>query len=155
MGLFSFVKDAGAKIFGSKEEEAQVVERAKADHLLKRIKQFNLRSDSVEATLQGDVLTLTGTVDTEKEKNRIIMAMGNYRGIAKVDDRIVVEEACCDVPLEKQFYTVKSGDSLSKISKAVYGDANKYNVIFEANKPMLSDPNLIYPGQNLVIPVLD
>ena len=56
---------------------------------------------------------------------------------------------------EKQFYTVKKGDYLSKIAKEVYGNANKYNIIFEANKPMLKDPNLIYPGQVLVIPPLE
>lgn len=56
---------------------------------------------------------------------------------------------------EKQFYTVKKGDYLSKIAKAVYGNANKYMIIFEANKPMLKDPDLIYPGQVLVIPPLE
>ena len=55
---------------------------------------------------------------------------------------------------EKQYYTVVSGDYLSKISKRVYGDAMKYNIIFEANKPMLTDPDKIYPGQVLVIPAL-
>ena len=44
------------------------------------------------------------------------------------------------------------GDTLSAIAKEVYGDANKYPVIFEANKPMLSSPDRIYPGQKLVIP---
>ena len=53
---------------------------------------------------------------------------------------------------ESQMYTVKSGDSLSKIASEVYGDANKYMQIFEANKPMLSDPDKIYPGQVLRIP---
>jgi nucleoid-associated protein YgaU len=53
---------------------------------------------------------------------------------------------------EGKFYTVVSGDNLSKISKAQYGDANKYMVIFEANKPMLTHPDKIYPGQVLRIP---
>ena len=55
---------------------------------------------------------------------------------------------------EKQFYQVKAGDSLSKISKEVYGNANHYAAIFEANKPMLTDMDKIYPGQTLVIPEL-
>jgi nucleoid-associated protein YgaU len=77
-------------------------------------------------------------------------------GIATVDDRIVVTQPPVVAPPipEKQFYTVKKGDYLSKIAKEVYGNASKYNVIFEANKPMLKDPNLIYPGQVLVIPPL-
>jgi nucleoid-associated protein YgaU len=55
---------------------------------------------------------------------------------------------------EPVFHTVKSGDTLSAISKQVYGDANKYNAIFEANRPMLSSPDKIYPGQSLRIPKL-
>ena len=53
-----------------------------------------------------------------------------------------------------QFHDVVSGDTLSAISKKYYGDANKYNTIFEANKPMLSHPDKIYPGQKLRIPAL-
>lgn len=151
MGLLSFVKDAGAKLFGSKEEEEAVIAKAKTDHLLGRIKRFNLRSDKVEATMKGETLVLEGVVDTLQEKNRIIMAMGNIRGIGQVDDRITVETPEPEVPAT-QFYTVKSGDSLSKISKEVYGDPMRYNEIFEANKPMLEHPDKIYPGQTLVIP---
>ena len=151
MGLLSFVKEAGAKLFNSKEEEEEVIARAKANHLMNRIKRFNLRSDKVEASLRGETLILEGTVDTLQEKNRIIMAMGNIQGISKVDDRIAVETPEPAAP-EQQFYTVKSGDSLSKIAREVYGDANRYNEIFEANRPMLEHPDKIYPGQTLVIP---
>ncbi|MCF3720785.1 LysM peptidoglycan-binding domain-containing protein, partial [Salmonella enterica subsp. enterica serovar Weltevreden] len=51
-----------------------------------------------------------------------------------------------------QFYTVKSGDTLSAISKQVFGNANLYTKIFEANKPMLKSPESIYPGEGLRIP---
>jgi len=60
-----------------------------------------------------------------------------------------------NVEPEAQFYTVVSGDTLGKIAKAHYGNAMKYPVIFEANTPMLSDPDKIYPGQVLRIPALD
>ena len=69
-------------------------------------------------------------------------------------DNVTVKEPPPAVELEKQFYTVEKGDSLSKIAKAVYGDPMKYPIIFEANKPMLTNPDLIYPGQRLVIPVM-
>lgn len=69
--------------------------------------------------------------------------------VAKVDDQLTVAEATAPA---STFYGVKPGDSLSKIAKAVYGDPNAYMKIFEAKKPMLSDPNKIYPGRQLRIP---
>lgn len=67
-----------------------------------------------------------------------------------MEDRITV----ANPEPEANFYTVQSGDTLSKISKAQYGDPMKYNTIFEANKPMLQHPDEIYPGQVLRIPAL-
>lgn len=151
MGLFQFVKNAGAKLFGKDEK---VSEEEKAKELLNHIRRFNLRTEGVTASLSGATVTLNGTVDTLHEKNRIIMAAGNIDGVEAVQDNIAIEEVVEVKEDEVQFYTVKSGDYLSKIAKQVYGDANKYNIIFEANKPMLSDPDKIYPGQNLVIPRL-
>ena len=73
------------------------------------------------------------------------------KGVARVDDRLEVLQK----EPEAQFYTVKSGDSLSKIAKVFYGNAMKYPVIFEANKPMLKSPDKIYPGQVLRIPAAE
>ena len=89
-------------------------------------------------------------VDDQAEREKVILAVGNVAGIARVDDRL---EAKKKAP-EAQMYTVVAGDSLSKIAKKFYGDAGKYHVIFEANKPMLKDPDKIYPGQVLRIPAL-
>lgn len=153
MGLLSFVKDAGAKLFG-KDEEKLASDKEKNDALINHINRFNLRTEGVSATLRGSTVILEGKVDTLQEKNRIIMAAGNIKGIDSVDDRVELEEQLEKEP-ETQFYTVVSGDYLSKIAKKVYGNANKYNIIFEANRPMLEDPDKIYPGQVLVIPTLD
>ena len=87
--------------------------------------------------------------------NRILATAGNVRGIGSIDDRITLKANEPVADEEKQFYTVQSGDYLSKIAKEVYGDANKYGLIFEANRPMLEDPDKIYPGQTLVIPPLE
>jgi nucleoid-associated protein YgaU len=84
-------------------------------------------------------------------KEKAVLLVGNTRGVAQVDDRIEVEEKQPEVTM----HTVASGDSLSKIAKQYYGDPMKYPVIFEANKPMLKDPNKIYPGQVLRIPPRD
>ncbi|MDX2444887.1 MAG: peptidoglycan-binding protein LysM [Bacteroidales bacterium] len=154
MGLISFIKSKGEKIFGKSEEKQ---EQEKADLITAHIKRFGFDTSTITVDVDGDTVSLSGKVDTLNNKNKIIVSAGNVEGIAGVEDRIIVTqpEPIAPPEPEKQFYTVKKGDYLSKISKTVYGNANKYNVIFEANKPMLKDPNLIYPGQVLVIPPLD
>ena len=76
------------------------------------------------------------------------MAAGNVQHVSTVVDHISV---VAPEP-ESRMYTVKSGDTLSKISKEMYGDANQYQKIFEANQPLLKDVNKIYVGQVLRIP---
>jgi len=95
-------------------------------------------------------VTVYGEAETQVAKELVLLTLGNNAGISSVDDRMSVVKP----EPEATFYEVKSGDSLSKIAKEVYGDAKKYNAIFEANKPMLKDPDLIYPGQMLRIPTL-
>ena len=79
---------------------------------------------------------------------RILLAAGNVQGVSNVDDQLAV----ANPEPEARFHTVVRGDSLSAIAKQYYGNANKYPAIFEANKPMLSHPDKIYPGQVLRIP---
>ena len=85
---------------------------------------------------------------TQADREKVILVLGNTAGIAQVDDRLEVERK----EPEAQFYTVKAGDTLSKIAKQHYGNANKYPTILEANRPMLRNPDQIYPGQVLRIP---
>jgi len=153
MGLISFIKNAGEKILGKSEEKK---EQEKADLILSHIKKFGFDTSGIQIKVADDIVTLTGKVDTHVNKHKIIVTAGNVEGISSVDDRLIVTQPPLTATPEpvKQYYTVKKGDYLSKISKEVYGNANKYNIIFEANKPMLKDPDLIYPGQVLVIPPL-
>ena len=91
---------------------------------------------------------MSGTVPDQATKEKVLLCCGNVHGVSAVNDMLIV-----DAPEpESQWHTVVSGDNLSKIAKAFYGDANKYPVIFEANKPMLKHPDKIYPGQLLRIP---
>lgn len=152
MGLISFIKNAGEKLFKSEEKR----EQEKAELIAAHIKKFGFDTSRIEIKVDDDKVILMGKIDTFENKNKVIVTAGNVNGISTVDDWIVVDKPPVVVPPEpeKQFYTVKKGDYLSKIAKEVYGNANKYNIIFEANKPMLKDPNLIYPGQVLVIPPL-
>lgn len=156
MGLFSFVKSIGEKVFGHKETPEERTQKV-IDHLNK----FGLLQPTVTVSVDEHKVTLSGTVDSLDARKRLIATAANIEGVESVDDQLVVVIKEQVVPVEqveaapeKQFYQVKVGDNLSKISKEVYGDANKYNVIFEANKPMLTDPDKIYPGQTLVIPEL-
>jgi len=152
MGLISFIKNAGEKIFKSEEKR----EQEKASLILAHIRKFGFDTSDIQVKVDADKVILMGSVDTIDNKNKVIVTTGNIAGIAKVDDWLVVRNppVVAPPPPEKQYYTVKKGDYLSKIAKEVYGDAKKYNIIFEANKPMLKDPDLIYPGQVLVIPPL-
>ncbi|WLH90704.1 peptidoglycan-binding protein LysM [Pseudomonas sp. FP453] len=145
MSLFSFVKEAGAKLI-----DLLTPGNANAgENLKKHIEDVGLGNPNVHATVDGDKVTITGEVASQEEKEKIILAAGNIAGVASVEDQITVSGP---VVAAARFVVVKKGDTLSAISLAVYGNANQYNKIFEANKPMLSHPDKIYPGQTLRIP---
>ena len=145
MSLLSFVKEAGEKLI-----DLLTPGNANASEQLKEhVSKVGLGNPNVQTTVDGDKVTVTGEVATQEEKEKILLALGNIAGVASVDDQITVSGP---VVVASRFVVVKSGDTLSAISKTVYGDANKYNRIFEANKPLLSHPDKIYPGQTLRIP---
>lgn len=152
MGLFSFIKEKGAKIFGKKEQEAPVEEKKtlQAQALLDYVKQLGLTYNKLKLSVTDDDVKVEGEVAAQADAEKIILAIGNVEGVDQVDNLMTV---ATPAPQAK-FYTVVSGDTLSKISKEFYADANKYNTIFEANKPMLTHPDKIYPGQVLRIPNL-
>jgi nucleoid-associated protein YgaU len=160
MGLFDFVKSAGEKIFGKDEPEPAprthnvdpaTLEKMKRNKALQNlVAKLGLEVENLKVEVEGDTATVSGLVDDQAEREKVVLAVGNVVGIARVDDRL---EAKKKEP-EAQMHTVVSGDTLSKIAKKYYGDAGKYPVIFEANKPMLKDPDKIYPGQVLRIPPL-
>ena len=172
MGIFDFVKDAGSSIFGPGEEEkaaaaaaeAKASAEAQANYeavlaqmnqetsakLTKLASDMGFKTDTIDIgfdTAQNRA-TVSGTVASQADREKLILLVGNNAGVAQVDDQLIVEAP----EPEATFYTVKKGDTLSKIAKAQYGDMMKYPVIFEANRPMLKDPDLIYPGQVLRIP---
>lgn len=160
MGLFDFVKNAGEKIFGKDDPEPAprtrnvdpaTLEKMKRNKALQNlVAKLGLEVEQLRIEVDGETATVTGLVDDQAEREKVVLAVGNVIGIARVDDRL---EAKKKAP-EAQMHTVVSGDTLSKIAKKYYGDAGKYPAIFEANKPMLKDPDKIYPGQVLRIPPL-
>ncbi len=150
MGLFSFLKEAGANIFGGSKKSAEETAAEQVEQIKAHVAQYELDITDLEVLVEGEKITLKGMAGSQADKEKLILAAGNVKGIATVEDMVEVETP----EPEATFHTVGKGDSLSKIAKAVYGDAMKYPMIFEANKPMLSDPNKIYPGQVLRIPPL-
>lgn len=167
MSLFSFLKNAGSKIFaptvapkttttGTTDAEAAkkaeaVARRQKLIVLKGVVNSLRLDVEDLDIDYKDDTVTVYGSVNSQGDKEKIVLALGNVAGVAAVDDRMSVENP----EPEAVFYEVKRGDSLSKIAKAHYGDAMKYKELFAANQPMLKDPNKIYPGQVLRIPNLD
>ncbi len=155
MGLFDFVKEAGRKLTGKKDEpDAEVTEyieeSQKANALWHLVTDMGLEVEDLRVTFDDGVATVSGTAASTETAEKVVLLIGNTEGVAQVDDQM----ASTDPQPESVFYTVASGDTLSKIALAQYGNAMKYPEIFEANKPMLTDPNLIYPGQVLRIPPL-
>lgn len=162
MGLFGFVKDVGEKLFGKGTAQAAETPAAGAPAdagqanakaaaaITAYIQALKLAPADLAVEFNGatGVVTVKGTAPDQATRERILLAAGNVEGVGQVDDQLSVANA----EPEAQFYTVVSGDTLSKIAKNVYGNANKYPVIFEANRPMLTHPDKIYPGQVLRIP---
>ncbi len=156
MGLIDFIKGAGAKIFGREDAEEKAEKReeanAKASAALENVvRQMNIPIQDLDVKYNASVATIRGKAETQEVAEKAVLAVGNVNGIAQVDNQIEV----LNKEPEATYYTVQKGDYLSKIAQTHYGDAQKYNVIFEANKPMLKDPDLIYPGQVLRIPNLN
>lgn len=141
MGLFDFVKSAGKKL-GFGDDDAPT-----ADDLKKEIDSYDIGSESVTVEVDGDKAIIKGDVADQTTLEKIIIAAGNVTGISKVETQVTAPQAKDPV-----LHTVKSGDTLWKIAEKQYGNGSKYTQIFEANKPMLSDPDKIYPGQVLRIP---
>ncbi|MES2534976.1 MAG: peptidoglycan-binding protein LysM [Pseudomonadota bacterium] len=159
MGLLTFIREAGEKLFqmGKPEEVAaaapqdlEALNQKAADAIKGYIKTQNLDAQDLAVSFDGatQTVTVSGTAADQATREKIVLCCGNVGSVEHVDDQMTVAAAS----EEARYYTVKSGDTLSKISKEMYGDANKYNVIFEANKPMLKNPDRIYPGQMLRVP---
>lgn len=153
MGLLDFLKDAGKDLFGGKsgneaEEIKREIERALGDN----ISGLGVRFDNGKVTLQG-------TAKSVAAKEKAALIAGNVKGVTSVDDdgiRVSGAQTAgattAAAPAASRYYTIQSGDTLSKIAKEHYGDANAYNKIFEANREVIGDPDKIYPGQQIRIP---
>lgn len=190
MGVFDFVRNAGAKIgIGKSTDEIAAAEQAEIDaeaaasaakrnkarekiraraeerrsaqnaekraearkstELEKYVRDLGLEIGSLDIRFDDGTAFIDGEVPDSETKERVILAVGNCQGVAKVDESITIAQ---DDGKGSEMYVVESGDTLWAIANAAYGDGNRYPEIFEANKPMLKDADEIFPGQVLRIP---
>lgn len=164
MGMFDFIKNAGEKIFKPGEAKAE-------EAIAKHIQSYGLDIKGLKIEVDGSTATIEGEAKDVPTREKAVLVAGNIDGIDQVDDRMTVAAGPSGADFSavvgsssavvgaggegawtSRTYTVQKGDTLSAIAKEMYGNGNKYMVIFEANKPMLADPDKIYPGQVLRIP---
>ncbi len=136
MGLWNFMKSAGRKLVGKDELPTTAI-------LEKEVADLGLDTKGAEIKVDGDKVTVSGGDMSQEEREKVILAVGNVEGVAAVE---------ADTSDDPTFHTVEKGDTLWAIAEKTLGNGSKYNAIFEANRPMLSHPDKIYPGQTLRIP---
>lgn len=149
MGLFSFIKDAGEKLTGKDDKE-------RSENVKKSLADAKLNPHNVDVNVEQEKVVLKGDVEDKNIFEKMTLMVGNIAGISEVENQLTVKGEKIEKEEEQpKFYTVKQGDTLSKIAQEIYGDPMKYKELFAENQPMLKKPELIYPGQVLRIPDLD
>jgi nucleoid-associated protein YgaU len=168
MGLFDFMKTAGEEtIEDTVQVSAERVDELRQAAIVEHIAKLDVQGEQVAVRVKGDTATLTGTAPSQEALEKIVLCAGNQYGIGQVDCQLTLAGTApqsgassavgaargpASPDAQADFYTVQPGDTLSKIAKDHYGDGGKYMTIFNANRPMLEDPDKIFPGQTLRIP---
>ncbi len=147
MGLFKFMKEAGAKLFGGSAQAAS------AENLKKSVENHGFDAGKLDIAVQGDQVKLSGQAMTQEEAEKIILSLGNTIGVAEVDTSDLQIQA---PTAPSTMYTVQKGDTLWEIAEKHYGKGKgaKYTEIVKANSPPVKDPDMIQPGWVLRIPPL-
>jgi len=146
MGLLDFARDVGRQIFDTDAEAADNIKQ----HL--EIKMTGISNIDVE--FDDGIATICGDCTSEKVRDQAILIAGNVKGVERVvADGLSAPEPAPEEVSKDEFYEIRSGDTLGKIAKKYYGKASLYTRIFEANGEIISDPNKIYPGQKIRIPL--
>lgn len=141
MGLFDFLRGNGKKVFGNEAEAS--------DKIKEEIERDNPGVKDLSVTFENGVVALAGSADSPDAMEKAVLMAGNIQGVGEVKvDQLVAPPQTAEV----DFYVIEKGDSLSAIAKKFYGDGSAYPRIFEANREVIKDPNLIYPGQKIRIP---
>jgi nucleoid-associated protein YgaU len=142
MGLFDFVKEIGRKLF-NRDEDA-------ADKIKKHIEEANPGISGLGVEFKNGVVSISGQAASAEAMEKAVLMAGNVQGVSEVKiDKLQAPP----VQAKVEYYIIKKGDTLSAIAKQFYGKANDYPKIFDANREVIKDPNLIFPGQKIRIPM--
>ena len=144
MGLFDFARNIGAKVFGDEEDPVDQAGKVKS-----HIEKDNPGVADLEVSVSDGVVSLKGEAESGVALEKAVLLAGNVQGVEKV---MAVTVKTADEP-KVEYYEIVSGDTLSGIAKKYYGDAMQYPRLFEANREVIKDPDLIYPGQKIRIPL--
>jgi nucleoid-associated protein YgaU len=144
MGLFDFAKNIGEKVFGDKEDPTEQAVKVKS-----HIEKDNPGVADLEVSVSDGVVSLKGEAASGEALEKAVLLAGNVQGVEKV---MAVTVKTPDEP-QIEYYEIVSGDTLSGIAKKFYGDAMQYPRLFEANREVIKDPDLIYPGQKIRVPL--
>ena len=142
MGLFDFVKEIGRKLFNRDEEAAEKIK--------KHIEESNPGIEGLQVEVKNGVVSMSGQATSAEAMEKAVLMAGNVQGVSEVNiDKLQAPP----VQAKVEYYIIKKGDTLSAIAKQFYGKANDYPKIFEANREVIKDANLIFPGQKIRIPL--
>jgi nucleoid-associated protein YgaU len=142
MGLFDFVKEIGRKLFNRDEEAAEKIK--------KHIEESNPGIDGLQVEFKNGMVSISGQATSAEAMEKAVLMAGNVQGVSEVNiDKLQAPP----VQAKVEYYIIKKGDTLSAIAKQFYGKANDYPRIFEANREVIKDANLIFPGQKIRIPL--
>ena len=142
MGLFDFASNIGQKMFGNEAEASEkITEHVEGD---------NPGVDNIKADFNEGVVTLSGSSDDPAAVEKAVLMVGNIEGVHTVVNNT---NQSLEETEKTEYYEIESGDTLSKLARKYYGDATEYNRIFEANREVIKDPDLIFVGQKIRIPI--
>jgi nucleoid-associated protein YgaU len=140
MGLFDFASDLGKKLFGKDDDPAEKIKQ--------QIESDNPGIKDLDVSYDAGKVVLSGNADSAEALEKSVLIAGNVIGVSEVSaDKVSAPDQTSKV----EYYTIASGDTLSAIAKRFLGNASDYPKIFEANREVIKDPNLIYPGQKIRI----
>lgn len=149
MGLFDFVGSIGKKIFGPTEKKEDAAAKIRAE-----VESGNLGISNLDVRFDDGICSISGDCPSAEAMQKGVLIAGNVQGVSRVDVAGLKVPPPTPVEEKVEYYVIEKGDTLSKIAKRYYGNANKYPAIFEANREVIKNADLIFPGQKIRIPPL-